>query len=182
MAVIQVLPSMMLCKVSEYWDEMRGWKWTKVCPFSPSTTLLKIASITLSNSEEDKDMVTWLSSPKGDFSVRYAHALEAGCSKQGNWKGWKAVWRLKTQQRVRIFLWEPSHSRLLTNEARWQRGLAHNGDCARCCGHLETPPHVVRDCNEAKEVNLVPSNISLRVLLQTSPGMARMDSFGCWVE
>lgn len=70
------------------------------------------------------------------------------------------VWKLKTQQRVRVFMWELGHSRLLTNEAWWKRNLALNGDCGRCNGHLETCLHMVRDCSEAKEVwlKLLPPN------------------------
>lgn len=36
---------------------------------------------------------------------------------------------LRVQERVKVFLWELTHSNLLTNEARWKRGLALNADC-----------------------------------------------------
>lgn len=53
---------------------------------------------------------------------------------------------------VKVLMWELTHSRLLTNGARWRRGLALSDACSSCCDVIETYVHVVRVCSEAHEI------------------------------
>lgn len=58
---------------------------------------------------------------------------------------WKAIWLLKCQETGQNFRMG-AHDRILTNVARFKRGLSINGDCSRCDLQEENTDHVSRDC------------------------------------
>lgn len=72
--------------------------------------------------------------------------------KEADWQGWKLIWGLRVQTRIRYFLWLLAHDRLLTNKGPWRRGLAPNPCCARCLADHEDGIHMVRDCEASREV------------------------------
>lgn len=102
------------------------------------------------------------------------------------WRGWRLVWKLKEQERVKVFLWELAHGKILTNEARQRRGLASNGDCTRCALNVEDCIHLVRDCKFAREVwlklilnqsRLLFLSLPLREWLEWSLASPELNSF-----
>lgn len=96
------------------------------------------------------------------FTVKSSHGLQASWIHMMEERIWKSIWKLNVQERVKIFIWELSHSRLLTNEARWKQGLTLSGDCGSYLGIVETCLHIVRDCSKAAEVwlNMLPPSFS----------------------
>lgn len=66
--------------------------------------------------------------------------------------GWRKVWKLGVQQRIRVFLWVSAHGKLMTNLERWKRRMAANPLCIRCAEAEESSLQAIRDCVFAKEV------------------------------
>lgn len=71
------------------------------------------------------------------------------------------VWKIKVQQRVKVFLWVMAHGKLLTNLERWRRKMASCSLCERCSRAEEGVLHTIRDCKPAKEVweSLIPPDL-----------------------
>lgn len=132
-------------------------------PFLPCFVLLKPAAYTLSSSLRAIGVITWLLSRMKDFTVKDAHAVAAGWTNLTEDKIWKTIWSLDVQQMVKVFLWELTNSRLITNEFCWTRSLAPSPIYAVCLDFLESCIHMVRDCHEATEVwkALLPSDVWL---------------------
>src|SRR4051812_22248775 len=65
-------------KIRDYWQDCEGWFLQDFENLLPSSTLLRIAIVTLRNEEMHDDYLGWRGMPSGDFLVRSAHGLEAG--------------------------------------------------------------------------------------------------------
>lgn len=137
--------------VRDYWQEDRGWKWDCLNPLLSASNLLLLANVRLDRGTDVRDEMHWLSD-RADFSVTLAYELGLGTSQTGQWHGWRRIWSLHIQQRIRVFLWMMAHERILTNSVRWRRGLAANSDCWRCGGGCEDVLHVIRDCPQSRRV------------------------------
>lgn len=62
------------------------------------------------------------------------------------------IWKLRVQQRVRVFVWLLALEEMLTNACRWRRKLIDNPVCMRCLWGMEDEVHVTGDCVSSKEV------------------------------
>lgn len=95
------------------------------------------------------------------FSVRSAYELIRGVGLTGAWPGWKRIWRLKVQERIKVFLWLLAHEKVLTNLSRVRRNLSQSACCDRCPAAVEDAMHAVRDCPASKEVwiRFVPPDV-----------------------
>lgn len=98
--------------------------------FLPSTSIRKLRTLRLCCSELAKDRFGWLSPNNGMFKVKEAYGLEAGWGNAEPWRGWKFLWKVRTQQRVKVFLWLLAHDRLMTNNNIWRRNMALSAACA----------------------------------------------------
>lgn len=56
------------------------------------------------------------------------------------------------QQRVNACVWLMAHGSILTNEARYPRGMMDEAGCAQCWDVLEDILDVLRDCKGAREI------------------------------
>lgn len=87
--------------------------------------------------------------------------------------GWKRIWRLRAQERAKVFIWLLSHDKVLSNWSRWRRQLTTSQCCDRCGAAKEDGPHAVRDCKGSMEVWLSFSPPSASGFLHvTNEGMA----------
>src|SRR4051812_18789281 len=77
----------------------------------PSSTLLKMTSVVLSEDVEAEDHLVWGEEPDGVYMVNKAYRKLNTHDSVGGRAGWRPVWQLKIQQRVRMFLWLLSHSK-----------------------------------------------------------------------
>lgn len=125
--------------------------WDRIGDFLNHSSLLKLAGTSLLDSGEGSDCMGWLK-VDGAFSVSSAYEVFVGLSKENQWSGWKQIWRLRVQQRVKVFVWLATHERLMTNFNRWKRGLTQNPGCSRCNCDKEDVVHMVRDCVASKVV------------------------------
>ncbi|XP_031101933.1 uncharacterized protein LOC116005835 [Ipomoea triloba] len=88
----------------------------------------------------------------GAFSVRSAYELTKECSTAPEAAKSNAIWKLKVPNRVRMFLWQTWHERLMTNSMRVKRNLAASDQCWNCIGSTEDADHALRKCPVADEV------------------------------
>jgi hypothetical protein len=77
--------------------------------------------------------------------VSNAYHLIAGDTTVGAEKKWKRIWKIESIERVRVFIWQLVHDRLLTKArlARWRIGSPF---CHNCSQFEETTMHVMCDC------------------------------------
>lgn len=110
-------------KVAEYWVNGSGWKWELLQQHLMMTDLVKLASTSLSSDPDDCGEVGWMEPRSGKFSVKNAYTLANEWTEIDNWEGWKILWRMKIQHRVKVFAWIMAHEKLLMNrndgEGRW---------------------------------------------------------------
>lgn len=90
----------------------------------------------------------------GKFSLQSAYTLlyVADRNGGGTQEIFKEVWRWNGQQRVRTFLWQVAHHRLLTNTERLARGMTQSAQCPLCQQDNESLMHVLLDCEHAMAV------------------------------
>lgn len=81
----------------------------------------------------------------GDFSVASAYLILGGHLYTPEIWVWKKIWKLQVPERVRFFIWQASHGKLITNQWRFKRGLG-SPFCHHCSQEVETVVHVLRDC------------------------------------
>lgn len=145
-------------KVADFWNANDGWAWQHIESLLPHSTLLKMASVVLNKSSEVGDLLVWGDEPDGRFTVSKAYRKLNFYENPGGWTGWRIIWQLKVQQRLRTFLWLLAHEKLLSNFSRWRRRIATSPNCNQCIGREETNMHAVRDCCEARRVwlNFIP--------------------------
>lgn len=68
------------------------------------------------------------------------------------WAGWNLIWKTGVQQRIRELVWMLTHEKLLSNVARWKRGMSDSALCQRCNKADDDILHIFRDCRFAREV------------------------------
>jgi hypothetical protein len=90
----------------------------------------------------------WSGTSKGAFTVSATYQLLTGDTMKQAEKKWAQIWKIEGIDRIKVFLWQLVHDRLLTKShlARWNISspLYHN-----CNQFVETTTHVVRDCKVA---------------------------------
>lgn len=99
-----------------------------------------------------EDKWGWLKPGSMSFRVRDAYIIEANWNNLEKWVGWKRIWSMRVQQRVKLFVWLLLHDGILTNSKRWKRNMASSAKCVRCGGVNEDATHAVRDCLHSREI------------------------------
>lgn len=115
-------------------------------------SLLQIMLIYVDSYSIKRDHFGWLDGIGDSFLVTSAYELGAREGDVGKGVVWRQLWKIKSQQRVRYFLWVLAHDKLLTNYGRWRRRLADNLDCQPCSGQREEALYAIRDCPSAREI------------------------------
>ncbi|MCH94985.1 putative non-LTR retroelement reverse transcriptase, partial [Trifolium medium] len=90
----------------------------------------------------------WPGTSTGQFTVSAAYQLLTEAAAENNEKKWPQIWKIDSIERIRVFIWQLAHNRLMTKArlARWQIG---NSYCDSCNLFEESTIHVVRDCPRA---------------------------------
>lgn len=86
------------------------------------------------------------------FTIRSAYLMLRRENINDTWKGWKRIWRLKAQERIKVFMWLLAHDKTLTNWSRWHRQISLTACCDRCTAEKEDAIHALRDHKASKEV------------------------------
>jgi hypothetical protein len=105
----------------------------------------KIAALLPPSCDYGKDEKVVPGGPHLDFSVSNMYNQLSGLNINVADPVWSKIWRLKTHERVRSFIWLVTWNRVLTNSLKHQMGLS-NPMCVYCGTVEETCVHVLRDC------------------------------------
>jgi len=169
LATSTIPPSIIDYTVSDCWEENNGWKWELFSELLPEEALKSIAACEVTSSDEWKDKLIWDDSTHGGFLVKSALTIIRNEGSKTSASLWRKIWRLKTPQRMRFFIWLTTHDHLMTNAHRVKRGLASDPKCKSCLQEDEDTLHILRDCRYAREVwsKLVPA--SERDIFLTTP-------------
>lgn len=109
-----------------------------------------------------EDQLIWNESSSDIFTVKGAYQkLQPPPTITRNTVGWSWIWKAECQERIRTFLWQLTHNKIMTNVERWRTHTSNTNLCPRCRTHEETIFHLLRDCSFATQVwsNLIPPNI-----------------------
>lgn len=107
-------------------------------------------SYTLMEDTEAKDSIYWTKESSGIFSISYAYDIlhpHAGMKEEGEWNN---IWRIKTQSRIKMFLWLARHQKIMSNAERKRRVFTHNDSCRKCPGIIEDIDHILRHCSRMR--------------------------------
>ncbi|KAL2899374.1 hypothetical protein RDABS01_024456 [Bienertia sinuspersici] len=136
--------------VEEMWLQGLGWKWDDFSHLLPPVALKHIMAHKLIEDQEVGDLVYWKGSKNGKFSIKYALTLIRQEQNLQSNSQWDIIWKIPTQQRVRVFLWLSMHNKVLCNANRLKRNLTDDPRCKRCGNQEETLLHLLRDCPHSK--------------------------------
>ena len=102
------------------------------------------------------DAYVWLFTSNGDYSVKSAYkmlATKAMASAQAyslidnSEKVWKGVWRIRTPNKIRHFMWRAVKDSLPTIENLHKRQIPLDKSCSLCEEYQETNMHVLWLCD-----------------------------------
>lgn len=139
-------------RVCDYWIRGWGWDWGSFSAYLQHSAQLTIASSVLEQEGSQVDEFGWLKLNGRDFSVRSAYDLQQERRIGSNWRGWKLLWCLKIQSRVRVFIWLIARDRILTNYSRWRWKLTADPVCYLCGDGAKSTLHAIKDCVVARDV------------------------------
>jgi len=145
-----ILDDQCLNRICDYWDPRNGWDWVRLSHLLPAEILQRIASFDLAT-DMMEDQTTWIATKTGQFSIKSAIRIVQGVETPCETK-WKWLWRTRVPYRIQTFLWLLFQRKLLTNAERFQRHLHPNPLCDICCEGEEDLDHLLRHCQNAKEV------------------------------
>lgn len=93
-----------------------------------------------------------------EFSVSSAYRLVAGINDCAAVPHWVTLWKIDVPERVRLFIWQLLHGKLLTKETKYKWGRS-DPYCQFCTNYVDFAIHALRDCRNCSLVwtQLVPS-------------------------
>lgn len=103
--------------------------------------------------QDVQDLHIWGASTNGSYSTKsgFSWLLQQRDNAPIE-QAWKWIWKLPTQQNVRLFFWLAFHNSIPTLSVLHHRGISTTADCKSCQGAEETLLHCLRDCPMAKRL------------------------------
>jgi ribonuclease HI len=137
--------------VKDVTDSAGEWNFHMIQNLIPPHISEKLHAIVPPHDSQGSDMLFWPGTTSGLFSVSSAYHIIAGDTTKEAERRWMQIWKIKSIERVRVFIWQLVHDRLLTKSRlyRWHIG---NPFCHLCSQFEETSMHVIRDCTIAVQV------------------------------
>nr|KYP39554.1 Putative ribonuclease H protein At1g65750 family [Cajanus cajan] len=151
-AITFVPPVELFKSVGDYVTDTREWNIERLQTWLPSEILELIQSLRPPHVDNDYDEIIWGPTPDGIFTTKSAYFVASPTQNDSHSAPFKAVWKWKGPERIRLFLWRVLHDSLLTNLTRFERGLGPDPTCSICMQEEEDTIHVLRDCEFAGEV------------------------------
>lgn len=100
------------------------------------------------------DRMIWFHNPHGCFTSKFVYSWlllkEIGYSPHRFF--WKAIWKLKTLPKIRVFMWRVGHEILLTNCKIATIRQGFDKGCLRCGAKAEMLLHALKDCPTSRAV------------------------------
>lgn len=127
-----------------------SWNWNLIEAYVPSSLCGKINGVNPPIGTDVKEYPNWNPSSDGTFSLKLTAQLICNPEVPDHPANplFDKVWKWKSPNRIRSFLWKLVHGKLLTNVERVKRGMSSDDLCPRCCSGPET----IRDCEEATQL------------------------------
>ena len=147
--------------VRYYWIPGYGWDWNRLSLWLPDFVLAFLLPICLHDDVNSRDGIIWRHSISGQYSVKTGYSLLVEkCGLPVALPLWKLIWKAPGTQRMRVFLWEVAHEKIMVNVQRFRRGWINSDLCMSCGTQSESVLHVLRDCNFIKScwLNLLPAS------------------------
>ncbi|KAG8481388.1 hypothetical protein CXB51_026145 [Gossypium anomalum] len=140
--------------VKDLWlEDRRSWNVKKVKSVYGHDWGDKICNIPIGDEGQD-DKVIWFHNPRGCFTSKFAYSWlllkEIGYGPHRFF--WKAIWKLDTLPKVRVFTWRVGHEILPTNEKIASIRHGFDKGCPRCGAETETLLHSLKDCPTSRAV------------------------------
>lgn len=110
-----------------------------------------------------EDVMIWLLTKDGEYSVRSGYHVARMISKQNNSLGessrtaqgnsvWKSLWKTNIPNKIKAFGWRASQNALPTKENLSRRGIIDNDRCELCEQASESVIHVLWECGMAQDI------------------------------
>lgn len=113
----------------------------------------RICNLPIGN-EDQCDRIVWFHNPHGCFTSKSAYSWlllqEVGFGPHRFY--WKAIWKLDTLPKIRVFAWRVGHEILPTKVKIASIRNDLNRGCPRCGATDETLLHALRDCHISYDV------------------------------
>ncbi|CAJ2638086.1 unnamed protein product [Trifolium pratense] len=151
LAIAPLNQTQLLASVSDLSNEYGTWRLDLFKKFIPPQFVNQIAGCAPANPLLGDDSVSWPLTSNGIFSTKSAYdfLLSHIPTRSAIWTN---VWKWEGPHRIRCFLWLLYNDGLKTNDKRARWSMDANDVCPLCSSHIETPLHVLRDCDRSKEV------------------------------
>ncbi|XP_043809034.1 uncharacterized protein LOC110606238 [Manihot esculenta] len=147
--------------VRYYWIPGYGWDWNRLSLWLPDFVLAFLLPICLHDDVNSRDGIIWRHSISGQYSVKTGYSLLVEkCGLPVALPLWKLIWKATGTQRMRVFLWEVAHEKIMVNVQRFRKGWINSNLCMSYGTQSESVLHVLRDCNFFKScwLNLLPAS------------------------
>ncbi|CAH9053737.1 unnamed protein product [Cuscuta epithymum] len=136
-------------KVADFLLSNRDWDISKLETLLPEEVVEEVRAVPIPTGSDYPDEMYWRSSSTGEFSVKSAY--DSLALSQVN-EDWSWLWKIRTSEKVRCFLWLVMKNKLLTNAERGKRHITEDTSCNLCNNEEETVLHILRDCPFAMAV------------------------------
>ncbi|KAA3477110.1 reverse transcriptase [Gossypium australe] len=140
--------------VKNFWlADGRRWNVNKVNDVFGQNWGEKICNVPIGDVDQD-DKIIWFHNQHGYFTIKSAYSWlllkEMGFGPHRIY--WKAIWKLNTLPKIRVFAWRVGHEILSTmvKIASIRHGV--DKSCQRCGAEAETLLHTLKDCPISREV------------------------------
>ncbi|KAK5839906.1 hypothetical protein PVK06_008760 [Gossypium arboreum] len=134
-------------------EDRRSWNAQKIKNVYGPDWGDKICNIPIGDEGQD-DKVIWFHNTHGCFTLKSAYSWlllkEIGYGSHRIF--WKAVWKLDTLPKIRVFTWCVGHEILITNEKFASIRHGFDKGCPRCGAEIETLLDALRDCPTSRAV------------------------------
>ena len=137
------------------------WKQDLVMTIFRSEDAEAICRIPLSR-RQVADSIIWMHNRNGRYSVKFGYYVARQVMRNGNWvecsrrndeqKVWKALWRMKVPNKIKIFKWRACHGILPTRLNLAKRKIIVETVCPICLQSLENEVHVLWDYPATQDV------------------------------
>ncbi|XP_012481099.1 uncharacterized protein LOC105795995 [Gossypium raimondii] len=125
-------------RVCDVVDNAGDWDWVRLRRWLPHWILTYIATMIISSSLSVLDQFIWKWKASDKFSSKETFKNLYQVDSTDSSIQWNLVWKAKTPQRVRVFLWLLWQNRILTNGEILRIHITTNSHCLRCGCGVET--------------------------------------------